>query len=518
MNENNLYYKRGMYIIDKLLKAYYNDSTFYKNRMELAKMELQRFSNNKSLMVKDINSFYITAMVSLFGLNKENIENMNKHENYDLYELSEKEKKSIDAFKRDYPDFDNDRKIITKFDEWLSVEQCDHPTLSYMMNIRNGILHSEYEPLDEYGDIISVKNSNYTHFKSKILLYGIMNFCIFYFGNNSWTGLAENFNLYGIDEINNINNEKELEEQLKTIKIIKVSYEAKEQQTLSKTPELRGYKLIKKLKNKDLSSESLLQKIFGKKYNYTVKEESLDAQQINLIKKMVKKYYGDKFYELNKDVKRLQLSSLTRYLVDNRGVISEWICDYVDFYNSIMNVLSNPYVKYNNQIEKLLENSTDENDRRSVFACRTSLLVLKLYHVLYRLQNKQYEEVDYNIIDFDLSSGDYSYQRTDVDGSITNNFDIDKAKLKLKYPTISEKELENKVICEIIRNSLSHGNIEMNFKIENDELQEYIVFEDIYHSKVRKLEMTLDKLEIFLKSEAFETKNCLIKEDKTKTR
>ena len=74
----------------------------------------------------------------------------------------------------------------------------------------------------------------------------------------------------------------------------------------------------------------------------------------------------------------------------------------------------------------------------------------------------------------------------------------------------------NKVVCEIIRNSLCHGNVEMNFKIENDELKEFIVFEDSYHSKIRKLEITLEKLEKFLNSEAFLTKNCIIKEEISK--
>ncbi len=33
MNEKNLYYKRGMYIIDKMLKQFNNDNTFYKKRL-----------------------------------------------------------------------------------------------------------------------------------------------------------------------------------------------------------------------------------------------------------------------------------------------------------------------------------------------------------------------------------------------------------------------------------------------------------------------------------------------------
>jgi hypothetical protein len=48
----------------------------------------------------------------------------------------------------------------TKFDDWLSVQRCDHPTLSYMMNVRNGLLHSEYETIDEYGDLLEVNEDD----------------------------------------------------------------------------------------------------------------------------------------------------------------------------------------------------------------------------------------------------------------------------------------------------------------------------------------------------------------------
>ena len=88
MDENNTYYRRGMHIIDKLLKTYTNDSTFYKKRIELMKDEMRRFRNNGSLMVKDVNSIYITAFVALLGLNKENIENIDKHSKYCIFKLS----------------------------------------------------------------------------------------------------------------------------------------------------------------------------------------------------------------------------------------------------------------------------------------------------------------------------------------------------------------------------------------------------------------------------------------------
>jgi len=511
MNKNNLYYKRGMFIIDKLLNNYSNDASFYKNRTLLLSKEIQRMSNNKQLMVKDINSFYITAMVSLLGINKENIENMNKHDNYDFFNITVQENKSLENFKKLNPSFELDRNIKTKFDNWLSVEKCDYPTISYMYNVRNGILHSEFEPIDEYGDMLSINNSNYTHFKGKIFLYGIMNFCTFYFGNNMWMGLTEKFNIYENNIEKRITNEKDLDVAIKTVAINEISYKNKTTRKDLTIPELKAYKLFLKGKNKNISLEELLNAIFGKNFEYTKIVKTLNNNQILTIKKMIEKYYGDSFYSLDKESQTIQISSLARYLFDSRSVISEWICDYIEFYKMIMNGILYQQKISLEDINTILKSSTKEDNKRSVFACRTSLLIMKLYHILYRLQNKKYEEVDFNNINFDFTSSDYNYERTDVDGSITYDFTIDKANLIKKAPTLTNKELENKVVCEIIRNSLSHGNIEINFKVENDELKEYIIFEDIYHSKTRKLELTLDKLETFLNSNACETVNCILK-------
>ena len=52
------------------------------------------------------------------------------------------------------------------------------------------------------------------------------------------------------------------------------------------------------------------------------------------------------------------------------------------------------------------------------------------------------------IRDFDFNDDEYKYTRTDMDGSITTDFEIDKAKLKLKDTTSSDKELSNKTIIK----------------------------------------------------------------------
>lgn len=518
MNENNLYYRRGMYIIDKMLKQFNNDNTFYKKRLEFIKMELNRLCTNKNLVEKDINSFYITSLSALMGLNKENIENMNRHRDYNLSDVNcIRDDVFLNQIKKDYPCFDKDRNIPTKFDKWLSVERCDYPTDCYMMNIRNGILHSEYEPLGEFGDLLSIKNSNYMHFKSKVILLGLLDFCELYFGNSGWLGVSENFNIYGSETETQITNEKELDTALDSITVTVFNYEYKGKCLDYKIPELKLVELFQKLKN-NTDLEQIAKKVFSGNYDYSFVENKITQEQKNIVKKIIEKYYGDNFYKLDNDAQMRNLCMAARYLIDSRMVISEWICDYVELLNYINQIFEKSYKKKEEKAIEMINGFDIELNQRSIFAARTSLLILKLYQILYRLQYKNYEEVDFNMIDFDTSSSDYSYERIDKNGSTSYDFNIDKAKMTVDYPNDSNKEIENRIICEIIRDALCHGNIEMNFKIENDELVEYIILEDIYKGRIRKLEITLDKLETFINSNAFKVENCIVKENNQKVK
>lgn len=523
MNENNLYYKRGMYLIDKLLNTYSNNPTFYNKRKQLSLTELKRIMTNRELVGKDINSFNITALTSLFGINKENIENTNKHDDYDINYINKKIKDNRDLtiVKKVYHDYDKDRDITTKFDDWLSVENCDHPSISYMMNIRNGLLHSEYEILDKYGFLLRVQNSNYTHFKSSILLPGIIAFSRCYFGNNPYTGLQENTGAFEIDSKRQLKNKEELVKAIRTLRLHKINYENKSTSNKN-TPDslLYDYIIDKSYnKNKNIDLDKTLKKICGKDYNYSVNQVFLDEDQILMVLKMIDKYYGKEFYNLDQKSQFVQICNITKYLLDSRSTISDWICDYMEFFEflQIVDEAIRQTKKYDECMKPLMQDTTEELNLRSVFACKTSLLIIKLYHILYRLQNKKYDEVNYNDINFDITGDDYSYERIE-NATTIYDFSIDEAKMRLKNPTLSDKEIKNKCICEIIRNSLAHGNIEIKFKLIDDEIVEYIEFEDNYHSKIRKLEMTLNKLEQFLNSNAFSVENCIIKESaKVKT-
>ena len=223
------------------------------------------------------------------------------------------------------------------------------------------------------------------------------------------------------------------------------------------------------------------------------------------------KYYGNKFYSLDINSQYYQIAMMIKYITNSRTLISEWICDFMQNYN-LLNLSLSLYKKNEIELSSEYKKLNVETGKRSVFCCRTSLLFIKLYHILYRIQNKNYESINYNDIEFDLNGDDYTYTRTDLNG-ITNDFTIDKNNFKIKYPFDSEKEIENRVICEIIRNALSHGNIEIKIELVNDDIVEYIVFSDKYKSKNRELKITLEKLEKFLKSDSFKVENAILKKD-----
>lgn len=527
MNNSEIYYKRGLHIINKLLNIFSNDDSFYKKRLMFMEEEFKRYANFYDIALKDTNAFSMTGLVTLLGLNKENVEDTEKNANYNFSRFTIKDKREIEKVKQSMPLFEKDRVINTKYDEWLNVTNIDYPTIDYMYNVRNGLLHSEYDFYDDCGNIMYVKNSNYTKFEGKILFDPFKKFGLFYFGNASWTGLSENSYVFGINSDNRATNMNELENIIDTIGVIGVEYKLSEDNIDIVAPEEKLHKLL--IKNKRVNDiYAFIDKIY-RNYakEYTVSDFNLSLEQKSIIKKMIVTYYGNEFFTWEYDRQFYAILFCCKFLFDSRNIISEWVSDFVKLFEYIKN---NNYLNYKDVTSEkyfnsvLTTNISDvvsvEDGKRSVFACRTSLLMMKSYHILYRLQNINFVEVDYSNINFDFSSGDYTFTRIDVDKSVkVNDFSDDVNKLVSKYVGLSNDVIKNIVLCEIIRNALSHGNVNMTFKIDdNDRLVEYIVLEDRYHSKSRKIEMTFDMFEKFLCSEAFLSKYCVLDKGRAKVK
>lgn len=516
MENNELYYKRGLYMIDKLLKLFTNDSSFYIKRECFVENEFMRYSNFKDIAAKDARAFVLTGLVALLGMNKENIEKLDKNSDYNFNIFSKKVGKELEQLKMTYPLFEDGRVLNTKYDEWLNVTNLAYPTIDYMYNIRNGLLHSEYGFYGDYGDVIYVKNGNYTKFEGKILLTAFIKFTLFYFGNSSYSGLSENTYLFNIKFENQLKNENELSKALDELEIINIEYKLKGDSKTIFSPELK----LLLLASKEILTEKNVYDKLDRLYrnnsdNHIITTTKLSEDKKKLTKKILETYYGEELYNMDIESQKHSIRSSINYLIDSRSAISEWIVDYIEtiifiedleFKRSNYDVTAKEF--YNELRNVINKEMSIEVNKRTVIACRTSLLIMKAYHILYRLQNKSFEEIDFNDVYFNFTNSDYIYTRIDTNGTTTiNNFNDDVLKVITKNPTLNNIEAYNKVVCEIIRDALSHGNIDLEFKIDaNNQLQEYIVFSDIYHSKTRILEMTLDKFETFLNSHAFLSK------------
>ena len=84
MNREEIYYKRGLHIINKLLNIFSNDNSFYKKRLMFMEEELKTYANYPDIATKDGNALSLTGLVTLLGMNKENVEDSEKHSNYNF--------------------------------------------------------------------------------------------------------------------------------------------------------------------------------------------------------------------------------------------------------------------------------------------------------------------------------------------------------------------------------------------------------------------------------------------------
>ena len=144
----------------------------------------------------------------------------------------------------------------------------------------------------------------------------------------------------------------------------------------------------------------------------------------------------------------------------------------------------------------------------SLFAMKPTLLVLKSYLILYRLQNKELVnyEIDYSLVN--------SF-KFDYDLNYYNDF---KVKLVNKGILVDEVEYMVRYFAEVFRDSLAHGNVDTFFKNENGVINQYFKFTDKWKNRERDIVIDINELEKFLSSECFLGKYLNDKIVKSKTK
>jgi len=125
-----------------------------------------------------------------------------------------------------------------------------------------------------------------------------------------------------------------------------------------------------------------------------------------------------------------------------------------------------------------------------------TLLILKGYALLYRLQNKELSKtpIDYNQVE----NIDYKFNVDDYNNYVNKLID--------NATYIDDQDSRKRFFTEIFRDSLAHGNIDVEFKEEIDGIKQYLIFNDKYKSRERIIKITTENLRKYLNSEAFDPK------------
>ena len=134
--------------------------------------------------------------------------------------------------------------------------------------------------------------------------------------------------------------------------------------------------------------------------------------------------------------------------------------------------------------------------------------------MLYRLQSKDFEEIDYRKINFPLDGTIELISENP--NSDENTFSRSIEKEQTRNPELRFDDAFHKVICDVVRNSLAHGNV--NVCLSPLTLERKIELTDIdpKTKSVRKIRFELESFNDFLNSDAFSPKNCYNKKEDTK--
>jgi len=523
---SNLHYRRGIYIIDKIIETISKGNDARAMNHLLLWLHQRAVGSNHVLGIYDINNFLLCVSVTLLGLNKETIEKSDNFKDYkykinyqtfeDYYNdnkllhfgnrkvTPEEEQLLRQLVKQSYdltfPDLEKQRVVKTDFDNWLCVtgiNSLKNFDYNFIFNVRNAFMHSSYTPIyhkDRHNFyLVDVHNDNYTRFKGLINYTAFNEFIKFYFGNAIRFGLMDSICFFGKHSQDRIKSQDDLLKGLKEMEYTKIRLDNSS------------------LHQKDTYENVILKEL--EKYNGAILTSELDKlplqkevlklsnEQIIKVMLFVKKDLGDKFYTLDDAVQTEALYSYVKAIVDSKHFLNDAI---YYFFHLIKNSIISPIV-YEGDKTHQIDLSYSEIP---------ALLIIKSYMILYRLQNKTFIEIDYNqIADVNFTYSEDNLYKYDI----YNHF---KDKLINKGVIVSENEYQKRYFCEVIRDALAHGNIGMDISSKGDEISYNLVFTDEYKGKKRKIVISVEEYQKFLASPAFDPKYCQTKgmEDTLKSR
>lgn len=496
---NKNHYEFVLSYIDELLSILSSDNYNEENKDNFYIREYSRVfkadEDTSSIALHQQNYFLLICAISMMGINKEDIEkkpNLKEYGyniKYPIENLDDQISKIskiipntitnrilIKSLKKKNDFFSKERTIDTPYNEWLYIDNINIPdnyNPNYIFLTRNAFMHSEYNFMETRFsgiDFIEIKNNNFTRFKGRILLQNFLEFIKSYYSNDSYTGIKNN--IYIIEETDLI----DIDQILDDLKLYKLNYNNKE---LDFDKRLETYQ--------NFENESIInQREFINKFDINQEQVFLTEKQKESIKKIINHYFKNNFESFNDDKRNRLLLQTIKFVIDPKSILSEWI---MHFYLNTSNIF---------------KKCGPDNTFISVYGSTPSLLLLKSYTILYRIQNSAFEEIDYGLF------SDFTYIYTENN---LYNYDIyENFKIKMinKGIIVTEEEYKKRYFLEIFRDSLAHGNIDIEIGSE-EEYTEYIIFKDVYKGKERKITIEINELNKFLNSDCF--KQTKLKEE-----
>jgi len=506
MNAYERYYRRSYNAINRLIDAYKTGYT-KENSLKFREELLNKYKANPITMRSEICNIMFTTMICLLGLNKEAIENTGKIIEYkkNNNELNIDENQLTIEQKQRLKEFNDSKVVNTDFDNWLSIKinpNTDKENIDFLRRVRNSLLHSNFYLDEDTPFMPFTKLKTKSYYEAEIFNLQFQMFVFEYFANIDSLGLSEAIYAFDVPKTQ-ISNQDDFINHLLLMNINKITYQ--NLQTVGvESPELF-------LRESTDSDFKINVSEFAKKLKYTknadnIKWETMKLSSVYVINviRFIKNTYGEKFYSLDSDTQNNILTTHIKYELNPKSEISNWMCHFWYLYSTLTNS------KFNI--------SFFDGDEYGMESCYPALMILKSYLLMYRLQNNNFDEIDYSKIDFDINDKDIQIISENKDQSPVTEDYFQKSfdKEKSKGILTEEKEIWNKIICEVVRDSLAHGNIRTYTSPLT--LEPMIELKDIDPKKgtTRVIIISLSKYEKFLNSEAFIPSNCYKKEETKK--
>lgn len=501
MKNSEKYYRRAFNALQKLSKAYkegYTPQTMNDFRTSLILSGVQ----NQILMKEEQLSILFTLTTALLGLNKESIE---KTEKITEYKSAAKGSIGLEPTlnkkqQTRKQEFNNKRTLETPFDNWLSVIKDltkDQDSQSIMKKIRNGILHSNFETLLEPGNLDYTNIKIKSYFEAELLNLEFEKYIFEYFSNIEGLGLTENLFTYNIRFVD-IKDKETLRKILEEMSINALHY--KRIKTLEdKTPEDH---LMDSRTDDVIDIDKFLTQIKESSNFEDVKGEvlKLKMETIHLLEDYIHKTFGNSFYQIDNKTQIGIISTTLNYIINPKRELSNWLAHFWYFYSTLTT--------------NKVDTSFYSGDEFAFESCYPALLVLKAYLIMYRMQNKEFDNLDYTKINFPLDgtiqiiSGNINNPESEE-----NSFVLSMEKESQRNPDLTYEETFHKVMCDVVRNSLAHGNV--NIYMSPLSLDHKVELTDIdpKTGRVRRIKFDIASFDKFLSSDAFLPKNCYNKEN-----